>query len=150
MLLLDTNVVSEVRKSNCHPGVQAWVERQATDDLYISAITVLEIQRDISQAAQRGDELQAAVFNQWLEHKVLPAFGNRILPIDHVIARRAAKLTWADSQDYRDPLIAATGLVHGAIVVTRNIKHFEVSGVQLLNPWEFLPEKPDQTQHGRS
>jgi predicted nucleic acid-binding protein len=135
MLLLDTNVVSEVRKSTCNPNVQAWMTAQATDTLYISAITVLEIQRGISQIALRGDEAQAAVLNRWLEDMVLPAFAGRILPIDHLVARRAARLPWADAHDYRDPLIAATGLEHGATVVTRNVKHFTASGVQLLNPW---------------
>lgn len=136
MLLLDTNVVSEVRKSSCHPNVQAWMAAQPTDRLYICAITVLEIQRGISQVAMRGDEMQAAVLNRWLEDMVLPAFAGRILSIDHLVARRAARLTWADARDYRDPLIAATGLVHGATVVTRNTKHFESTGVQLVNPWE--------------
>lgn len=136
MLLLDTNVVSEARKSSCHPNVQTWMAAQATDTMYISAITVLEIQRGISQTAQRGDELQAKVLNRWLEGMVLPAFAGRILPIDHVVAQRAARLTWSDARDYRDPLIAATGLVHGAVVVTRNIKHFEASGVQLIDPWQ--------------
>ena len=138
MLILDTNVVSEIRKSTCHPNVQAWLAAQTTDQLYITAITVLEIQRGISLAAQRGDEAQAGVFNRWLEEMVLPAFAGRILPIDHVVARRAAKLQWADSRDYRDPVIAATGLVHGAAVVTRNIKHFEATGVELVNPWESM------------
>lgn len=139
MLILDTNVVSEARKSSCDPNVQAWLAVQSTDQLFITAITVLEIQRGISLAEQRGDAAQAGVFNHWLEKMVLPAFAGRILPIDHVVARQAAKLQWADSRDYRDPLIAATGLVHGAAVVTRNIKHFEATGVRLVNPWEFLP-----------
>lgn len=138
MLILDTNVVSEIRKSTCHPNVQAWLAAQTTDQLYITAITVLEIQRGISLAAQRGDEAQAGIFNRWLEDMVLPAFAGRILPIDHVVARRAAKLQWADSRDYRDPVIAATGLVHGAAVVTRNTKHFETTGVELVNPWESM------------
>jgi predicted nucleic acid-binding protein len=141
MLLLDTNVVSEVRKSSCNPNVQTWMAARATDTLYICAITVLEIQRGISLAAQRGDELQAAVLNRWLEDMVLPAFAGRILPIDHMVARRAAQLPWADARDYRDPLIAATGLVHGATVVTRNIKHFEASGVPLVNPWDLRQKK---------
>jgi predicted nucleic acid-binding protein len=140
MLLLDTNVVSEVRKSSCHPNVQAWMATQPTDTLYICAITVLEIQRGISLAAQRGDELQATMLNRWLEDMVLPAFAGRILPVDYLVARRAAQLPWADARDYRDPIIAATGWVHGATVVTRNIKHFEASGVQLVNPWK-LPHK---------
>lgn len=139
MLLLDTNVVSEVRKSSCHPNVQAWMAAQVTDTLYISSITVLEIQRGISQIALRGDEMQATVLNRWLEDMVLPAFAGRILSIDHLVARRAARLTWADARDYRDPLIAATGLVYGATVVTRNVKHFEATGVQLVNPWLDSP-----------
>ncbi len=137
MLLLDTNVVSEVRKSHCDAGVRAWVTAQPADTLYISAITVLEIQRGISLAAQRGDDMQAEVFTRWLDQMVLPAFAGRILPVDHVVARRAATLAWPDARDYRDPIIAATGLVHGAAVATRNVKHFEASGVQLVNPWEF-------------
>ena len=139
MLLLDTNVVSAVRKSSCDPNVLAWMAAQSTDTLYICAITVLEIQRGISQVALRGDEVQAEMLNRWLEDMVLPAFAGRILPIDHLVARRAAQLPWADARDYRDPLIAATGLVHGATVVTRNIKHFEAAGVPLVNPWEHAP-----------
>lgn len=141
MLILDTNVLSEIRKSTCHPSVEAWMEAQAMDQLYITSITVLEIQRGISHLAQRGDESQAAVLARWLDAMVLPAFNSRILPVDHAIARRAAKLTQADSRDYRDALMAATGLVHGAALVTRNIKHFEDSGVLLINPWGFLAEK---------
>lgn len=135
MFLLDTNVVSEVRKSSCNQNVRTWLTAQATDTLYISAITVLEIQRGISLAAQRGDELQAEVFTRWLDSQVLPAFAGRILPVDHDVCRRAARLTWAGARDYRDPLIAATALVHGATVVTRHIKHFETSGVALIQPW---------------
>ena len=141
MLILNTNVVSEARKSTCASNVQAWLAAQSTDQLFITAITVLEIQRGISHLAQRGDESQAAVLARWLDAMVLPAFNSRILPVDHAIARRAAKLTQADSRDYRDALMAATGLVHGAALVTRNIKHFEDSGVLLINPWEFLAEK---------
>lgn len=135
MFLLDTNVVSEVRKGNCDPSVHAWMAAHQTGTLYISAVTVLEIQRGITRAEQRGDALQAEIFNRWLESRVLPAFAGRILPVDHDVARRAAQLPWADAKDYRDPLIAATGLVHGATVVTRNTKHFEACGVPLVNPW---------------
>jgi len=134
MMLLDTNVVSEVRKGTCDANVRAWIVAQRTDTLYICAITVLEIQRGIGLAAQRGDHLQADVFTRWFEGQLLPAFAGRILPIDHVVARKAAQLPWADSRDYRDPLIAAAGLVHGATVVTRNTKHFGACSVPLLNP----------------
>jgi len=136
MFILDTNVISEARKSNCHPGVAAWVAAQITDDLYISAITVLEIQRGISQAERQGDAPQAAVFTRWLDEFVLPTFAGRILAADHAVARMAGRLKWADAQDFRDPMIAATALVHGATVATRNVRHFEGTGVQLVNPWE--------------
>jgi hypothetical protein len=136
MLLLDTNVISEVRKRNCHPNVLAWMATEPTEAMHISAITVLEIQRGISQLALRGDETQAAILNRWLEEMVLSAFEGRILPIDHRVARRAAQLPWADARDYRDPIIAATALLHGAKVVTRNTRHFEASGVPLVNPWD--------------
>ncbi|MCU4120160.1 plasmid stabilization protein [Variovorax sp. N23] len=79
------------------------------------------------------------MLNRWLEDMVLPAFAGRVLPIDHLVARRAARLTWGDARDYRDPLISATGLVHSATVVTRNVKHFEASGVPLVNPWNDSP-----------
>lgn len=135
MQLLDTNVLSEVRKSSCHPIVKAWMAKQSTDTMYISAITVLEIQRGITNATQQGDEQKAKVFSRWLDDLVLPAFAGRILPVDHIVARKAAALPWPNPKDYRDALIAATGLVHAAAVVTRNVKDFVSSGVPLINPW---------------
>jgi predicted nucleic acid-binding protein len=138
MYLLDTNVISETRKSAGNANVKAWVKAQPTGSLYLSAITVLEIQRGVFKAEQQGDTVKAAIFERWLEEKVLPAFAGRILATDHVVARRAARLLWANQADYRDPLIAATALVHGATVVTRNVKDFEASGAKLLNPWEGL------------
>lgn len=135
MLLLDTNVVSELRKRNCDLHVQAWMADQAAESMYVSAITVLEIERGIVQVTQRGDVTQAEALSRWLDDMVLPAFAGRILPVDHIVARRAAGLPWPDPRDYRDALIAATALVHGATVVTRNVKHFEASGVLLVNPW---------------
>jgi len=137
MFILDTNVISEARKRNCHPGVAAWITAQDMDDLYISAITVLEIQRGISQTERQGDAPQAAVFTRWLDEFVLPTFNGRILAADHAVARIAGRLKWADARDLRDPVIAATALVHGATVATRNVRHFEGTGVQLVNPWEF-------------
>jgi predicted nucleic acid-binding protein len=137
MFVLDTNVISEARKSNCHPGVAAWITAQVTDDLYISAITVLEIQRGISQTERQGDAPQAAVFARWLDEFVLPTFAGRILPVDDAVARMTGRLKWADAKDFRDSMIAATALVHGAAVATRNVRHFEAAGVQLVNPWAF-------------
>lgn len=135
MILLDTNVVSEVRKSACDSNVAAWMTSQSASELCISAITVLEIQRGISQLAQRGDSGQATIFTRWLETMVLPAFSGRILSIDHEIARQAALFPWPDSRDYRDALIAATAMMRGAAVATRNVRHFEPFGVRIINPW---------------
>ena len=139
-LILDTNVVSEARKSTCHPNVRAWLAAQTNEDLFISSITVLEIQRGITQAAQRGDAHQANTLTRWLDELVLPAFENRILPVDHLVARQAARFAWADAKDYRDPLIAATAMVHGGAVATRNVRHFENTGVRLLNPWDAIKQ----------
>lgn len=136
MIVLDTNVVFEARKSTGNPRVRQWLATQAVDELCISAITVLEIQRGIERAAHRGDSRQAGVITTWLENIVLPAFSGRILAIDHVIARQAARLPWPEPRDYRDALIAATALVHGAAVATRNVRHFARSGVTLVNPWD--------------
>jgi predicted nucleic acid-binding protein len=137
MIILDTNVISEARKSNCHPGVAAWMTAQVANELYLSVVSVLEIQRGISQAERQGDALRAAVFTRWLDEFVLPTFAGRILPVDSSEARMTGRLKWADAKDFRDPMIAATALVHGATVATRNVRHFEAVGVQLVNPWEF-------------
>lgn len=136
MHVLDTNVISEARKSRCDARVRNWLAAQEVADLYLSAITVLEVQRGITQARCRGDARQAAVIEKWLDDHVLPAFDGRILPVDGQVARRAGRLDWPDSRDYRDALIAATALEHGAAVATRNVRHFEALGVRLVNPWD--------------
>jgi len=135
--LLDTNVISEVRKSTGHPHVRAWMARQAPQELYLSAISVLEIQRGIAQTIQRGDVRQAEVITRWLQGRVLPAFAGRIVAMDHLIAQQAGNLPWPDARDFRDAVIAATALALRAAVVTRNVRHFEGAGVELVNPWEF-------------
>lgn len=137
MFLLDTNVISETRKvATGNARVKAWVAAQTTGSMYLSSITVLEIQRGIFKAGQQGDHAKAAIFERWLEDRVLPAFAGRILAVDHSVARRAARLPWPHPDDYRDSLIAATALEHGATVVTRNVKDFEASGAKLFNPWD--------------
>jgi predicted nucleic acid-binding protein len=136
MFLLDTNVISDARKQSPHSSVCRWFSRQDSHDMYLCAVTVLEIQRGITLADKRGDKAQAEFFTRWLDDHVLPEFAGRILPIDHLIARQAARLDWAGATDYRDSLIAATAILHGATVVTRNTRHFAGMGVQLVNPWE--------------
>jgi len=137
MFLLDTNVVSELRKARAgkaDPGLVAWAGSVDAGTLFISAITVLELEQGI-MLAERRDARQGAVLRCWLEGQVLPEFASRILPIDADVARRCAALHVPDPRSERDALIAATALVHGMAVVTRNIADFEKAGVRLINPW---------------
>lgn len=136
-LLLDTNVVSELRKvrlGNADPNVAKWSETLETADLFISAVTIHELAIGVL-LAERRDPPQGAVFRQWLERQVLSAFEGRILPVDVAVARRAAHLHAPDPQPINDAFIAATALVHGMTVATRNVADFTATGVTLLNPW---------------
>jgi predicted nucleic acid-binding protein len=138
MLLLDTNVVSELRKvriGKADPNVARWVETLDTATLFISAITVHELEIAIL-LAERRDPPQGAVLRLWLETLALPAFQGRILPVDVAVGRRAARWHVPDPFPINDALIAATALVHGMTVVTRNIADFVPTGVPLLNPWD--------------
>lgn len=137
MFILDTNVVSELRKvrlGKADENVARWADSVNTIDLYLSVITIQELEIGIL-LVERRDPLQGAMLRSWLNSHVLPAFANRILPIDTLVARRSAQLHVPNPQPIRDGLIAATALVHGMTVVTRNIEDFKSTGVQLLNPW---------------
>jgi predicted nucleic acid-binding protein len=137
MLLLDTNVVSELRKvrfGNADPNVARWSETLDTADLFVSAITIHELELGIL-LMERRDPRQGAVFRQWLDRQVMSAFEGRILPVDAAVARRAAQLHVPDPQPINDAFIAATALVHGMTVATRNVADFAASGVRLVNPW---------------
>lgn len=138
MYLLDTNVVSELRKTRtgkADPNVVAWADSVSPASLFISAITVLELETGIL-LVERRDEKQGQALRQWLENQVLPAFGERILAVDTAVARQCASLHVPDPHPDRDALIAATAMVHGMTVVTRNVDDFTPTGVVLLNPWE--------------
>ena len=134
--LLDTNVVSELRKSKrrSEPGVRAWVAARAASDLYLSAITVLEVEVGIMRVDRR-DPVTAGLLRKWLDDELLDAFAGRILAVDVRVARHAARMYVPDPRPERDALIAATAFVHGLVVVTRNVKHFESLEVPLFNPW---------------
>jgi predicted nucleic acid-binding protein len=137
MYLLDTNLISELRKlrhKTANPGVVAWADSVSPHDLYLSAITIEELERGVLLAAHR-DPQKGLALRSWLENQVLPAFEGRILPVDTAVARRSAKLQVPDPFPFRDSLIAATALVHSMVVVTRNTADFERSGATLLNPW---------------
>ena len=136
MFLLDTNVLSELRRHDrAHPKVAAWADAVRPSDMFLSAITILEIEAGVLMR-QRRDETQGAILRAWVDTKVLPAFKDRILAVDTAVAQRCARLHVPDTRAERDALIAATALVHGLTVVTRNVVGFELMGVDLLNPWE--------------
>ncbi|MDO9005037.1 MAG: type II toxin-antitoxin system VapC family toxin [Aquabacterium sp.] len=138
MYLLDTNVVSELRKAKsgkAHPQVVEWAQSVAASTLYISAITVLELETGIL-LMERKDAHQGALLRTWMTTHVLPAFADRTLRVDTAVAMRCAKLHVPNPGAERDMLIASTALVHGMTVVTRNVADFEATGVELLNPWD--------------
>lgn len=138
MYLLDTNVVSELRKAKrADANVRAWAASVPTSSLFLSAITVLEIETGILMV-ERRDQPQANLLRAWLEGQVLPVFSGRILPVDTAVALRCAKLHVPDRRSERDALIAATALVHGFAVATRNTDDFKATGVELVNPWEVV------------
>jgi len=136
MFLLDTNVLSELRRrERTHPKVATWADSVQAGDLFLSVITILEIEAGTLMLARR-DAAQGAVLRSWIDDKVLPAFAGRILAIDTPVAQRCARLHVPDPRAERDALIAATALVHRMCVVTRNVSDFQPMGVELLNPWD--------------
>jgi hypothetical protein len=135
--LMDTNVVSELRKirtAKGDPHVKAWSESIPAESLFLSSISILELERG-TLLMERRDESQGAMLRSWLKDRVLPAFTGRILPVDSAVALRCAALHVPNPRSYRDSLIAATAMVHGMTLVTRNTSDFEPTGVALLNPW---------------
>lgn len=137
--LLDTNVLSELRKAGSgriDPKVKKWAEITPSASLFLSVITVLELDLGIL-LLERKDPAQGTVLRTWFDKNVLPAFQDRTLDINLKVARRCAALHVPDRRSDRDALIAATALVHGMTVVTRNRVDFEGTGVALLNPWDF-------------
>ena len=139
MYILDTNVVSELRKvrlGKADARVAGWADSVAVTDLYLSVITIQELEIGVL-LAERRDPAQGAIFRSWLDNHVFPAFASRILPVDTAVAQRSARLHVPDPRPVRDSLIAATALAHGMTVVTRNVDDFEPTGVILLNPWAW-------------
>ncbi len=137
MYVLDTNVVSELRKAKGGRADKHVTARAASvppSSLYLSVITILELELGVL-LAERRDPKPGSVLRAWLDSRVLPAFADRVLPIDVEVARRCARLHVPDLQGERDALIAATALVHGMSVVTRNESDFARTGVGVINPW---------------
>ncbi|MGT2437670.1 PIN domain-containing protein [Bradyrhizobium betae] len=136
MFLLDTNVISELRRPDrAHRNVAAWASTIPAASFFISAISILEIELGARLIA-RKDTAQGDVLRSWIDNHILARFENRILAIDTAVALRCAELHVPDPRAERDALIAATALVHGLTIVTRNIGDFAPTGVRLLNPWD--------------
>jgi predicted nucleic acid-binding protein len=137
MFVLDTNVVSELRKvrsGRADKRVARWADTVDSASLFLSAITILELERGIL-LLERRDPKQAGLLRAWFDNQVLPEFNGRILPIDQDVALRAARLHIPDPRSERDALIAATALVHGMTIVTRNTADFAATKVPIVNPW---------------
>jgi predicted nucleic acid-binding protein len=137
MFLLDTNVVSELRKARAGKAdnnVAAWAASASAATMFVSAITIQELEIGVL-IAERRDPAQGAILRRWLETQVLPAFAERILPVNTAIARRSTVLHVPDPRPVRDSLIAATALVHAMPVVTHNVTDFAPMGVEIINPW---------------
>ena len=135
MFVLDTNVVSELRRpEKANPNVSAWAAANPLANVFLSAITILEIELG-ALAIERKDTAQGRILRAWIDDRILPRFDGRILPVDTAVARRCARLHAPNRRSERDALIAATALVHGMKVVTRNVADFEPMGVEILNPW---------------
>jgi predicted nucleic acid-binding protein len=138
VFVLDTNVVSELRKAQsgkADANVESWARRIDAGQLYVSAITILELEMGVLHMEMR-DATQGAILRAWFTDRVLPEFSERVLPIDIAVARRCAQLHVPNRMAERDALIAATALVHRMTIVTRDAADFLKSGVAVINPWE--------------
>lgn len=138
MYLLDTNVVSELRRAimgRGDPQVTLWLAHTGLSACYLSTITLMELEIGVLRL-ERRDKAQAMPLRTWLETRVVPEFSARMLAVDEAVARRCAALHVPDPRPERDAMIAATALAHGMTVVTRNTPDFESTGVALLNPWQ--------------
>ena len=137
MFLLDTNVLSELRKlgdGRADARVAAWISRQDAAQFYISALTLMELEIGILRL-ERRDARQGERLRTWMDSHVLPEFQERTLPVDSTVARKCARLHVPDPKPGRDALIATTAIIHRLTVVTGNVADFEITGVEVLDPW---------------
>ena len=138
MFILDTNIISELRKAKtgkANRGVTEWASDVPAALMFMSVISLHELEHGVL-LAERRDRAQGKVLRQWLDTSVVTAFADRFLPVDEPVAREAAALHVPDPAPFRDALIAATAQVHAMSVVTRDVSEFErFAGVNVTNPW---------------
>jgi hypothetical protein len=136
MYLLDTNVVSELRagKPRQSEAVRAWAAAVSANEMYLSAVTVLEIEMGVLRM-ERKDEAQGALLRAWADH-MFGQFAPQVLPFGSSTALMCASMHVPDPSSFRDSMIAATAREHGLTLVTRNVNDFAGLGVSVLNPWE--------------
>ncbi|ESQ89131.1 twitching motility protein PilT [Asticcacaulis sp. AC460] len=146
MYLLDTPVITELRKARsgkADPGVVNWAGGVARQNMYVSTLTLLELEGGVAQV-ERKDASYGQALRSWLDDQVMKAFEGRILAIDAAVVKKRAALPYVDNKGDRDALIAATALVHGLTVVTRHISNFRSGRVKVFNPWGYTPENEDE------
>lgn len=142
--LLDTNVVSELRKAGdgkADANVVRWLSGEDASRFYLSAVTVMELDLGI-RLMERRDPVQGTRLRTWMDRHILPEFAARFLPVDMAVALCCAGLHVPDPRPHRDALIAATALVHAMTVVTRNSADFIPTGVRIVNPWQMASPIP--------
>lgn len=135
MYVLDTNVVSALRRPEREPVVAEWARAVPLVDQYVTALTIAEIERGVIRKEQT-DPAQGAILRRWLAERVLPGFADRVLPFDLPAARILARYPVPEQAPYDDAQIAAVAEAHGMTMVTRNLRHFTPLGVRVLCPWE--------------
>ncbi len=143
MHLLDTELVWALRKARQpggDPAVAAWAEEQARAGLFVSALTLTELDTAATRA-ERADRNAAAAIRRWIDGPVMTAFDGRILPVDAAIARRAGSLAYSN---LRDAMFAATALEHGLTLATRTPAAYRLGKVRTVNPWTYAPHAPNE------
>lgn len=149
MYLLDTGVVSELRKAKAgrtDPGLASWATGVPAQSLFLSALTLLELESAAARLEGR-DKIAGGALRAWIDGQVMAAFEGRILPVDAAVVRRRGQLPYQDS---RDGLIAATALEHGLALVTRNTAAFKAGRVKVFNPWGYTPDADEDDDWGQA
>jgi predicted nucleic acid-binding protein len=148
MYLLDTPIVFELRKARAaqtDPGLAAWAAGVARERLFLSAISLVELEASVAHALRR-DKARGLALRSWIDDRVVPAFEGHILPLDAAVARRRGQLPIAET---RDALFAATALEHGLTLVTPNAAAFKGARLKLFDPRGYQPDEVEDDEDWR-